>query len=46
MILSIFGIESLALLKDGALLKTSANILLHIFIGPGAVWLGDTLGRL
>ncbi|MCA9500822.1 MAG: fluoride efflux transporter CrcB, partial [Nitrospira sp.] len=43
---STFGFESLALLKDGAMLKASANIIIHIFVGLAAVWLGDTLGRL
>ena len=43
---STFGFESLALLKDGAILKASANILLHVFLGLAAVWIGDTLGRL
>ena len=43
---STFGFESLALLKDGAMLKASANILLHVFVGLAAVWLGDTIGRL
>ncbi len=43
---STFGFESLALLKEGALLKTSANILLHVILGIAAVWIGDTLGRL
>jgi fluoride exporter len=43
---STFGFESLALLKDGAMLKASANILIHVFVGLAAVWLGDTLGRL
>ncbi len=43
---STFGFESLALLKDGAMLKASANIILHVFVGLAAVWLGDTLGRL
>jgi fluoride exporter len=43
---STFGFESLALLKDGAMLKASANIILHIFVGLAAVWLGDILGRL
>ena len=43
---STFGFESLALLKDGAILKASANIILHVFLGLTAVWLGDTLGRL
>lgn len=43
---STFGFESLELLKDGAMLKASANILLHVFVGLAAVWLGDTLGRL
>jgi CrcB protein len=43
---STFGFESLALLKDGAILKASANIILHVFVGLAAVWLGDTFGRL
>jgi fluoride exporter len=43
---STFGFESLALLKDGAMLKASANIFIHVFVGLAAVWLGDTLGRL
>ena len=43
---STFGFESLALLKDGAVLKTSANIILHVFLGLSAVWIGDALGRL
>jgi CrcB protein len=43
---STFGFESLALLKDGAMLKASANVILHVFVGLAAVWLGDTLGRL
>ncbi len=43
---STFGFESLVLLKDGAMLKASANIIIHIFVGLAAVWVGDTLGRL
>jgi fluoride exporter len=43
---STFGFESLALLKDGAMLKAFSNIIIHIFVGLAAVWLGDTLGRL
>jgi CrcB protein len=43
---STFGFESLALLKDGAMLKASANIIIHVFVGLAAIWLGDTLGRL
>ncbi len=43
---STFGFESLALLKDGAMLKASANIILHVFVGLAAVWVGDTLGRM
>ena len=43
---STFGFESLALLKDGEFLKTSANILLHVIFGLSAVWIGDILGRL
>lgn len=43
---STFGFESLALLKDGEFLKTSANILLHVILGLSAVWIGNLLGRL
>ena len=43
---STFGFESLALLKDGAILKTSANIILHVLLGLSAVWIGDILGRI
>jgi fluoride exporter len=43
---STFGFESLALLKDGEFVKTSANILLHVIVGLSAVWIGDILGRL
>ena len=43
---STFGFESLALLRDGEFFKTSANILLHVFVGLSAVWIGDALGRL
>ena len=43
---STFGFESLALLKDGAILKASLNIILHVLLGLIAVWIGDILGRL
>ncbi len=43
---STFGFESLALLKDGEVVKSFANILLHIILGLVAVWAGDSLGRL
>ena len=43
---STFGFESLALIKDGAILKASTNIILHVFVGLAAVWIGDTIGRL
>jgi CrcB protein len=43
---STFGFESLDLLKDGAIFRASANILLHVLLGLSAVWIGDTLGRL
>ena len=43
---STFGFESLALLKDGAILKTSANIILHVLLGLSAVWIGAILGRI
>ncbi len=42
---STFGFESLALFKDGAIIKASVNILLHVFLGLAAVWVGDILGR-
>ncbi|MDH5426970.1 MAG: fluoride efflux transporter CrcB [Nitrospirota bacterium] len=43
---STFAFESLALLKDGAILKASTNIFLHVFVGLAGVWLGDFLSRL
>ena len=43
---STFGFESLALLKDGAILRATTNIFLHVLVGLAAVWAGDTLGRL
>ena len=43
---STFGFESIALLRDGAMLKASLNIFLHIVVGLASVWLGDVLARL
>ena len=43
---STFGFESMALLRDGEVLKTTANILLHVILGLFTVWAGDSFGRL
>ena len=43
---STFGFESLALLKDGALLRAFASIILHVLLGLSAVWIGDIVGRM
>jgi hypothetical protein len=43
---STVGFESLALLKDGAILKASLDFILHGILGLAAVWIGDTLSRL
>jgi CrcB protein len=43
---STFGFEAMVLLKDGAMLKASLNIILHIIVSLATVWIGDTLSRL
>jgi CrcB protein len=46
---STFGYETLALLRDGDLMKAVANAGLHLTLGLGAAWLGfavaEWLGR-
>jgi CrcB protein len=43
---STFGFEAMVLLKDGAMLKASLDIILHIIVSLATVWIGDTLSRL
>lgn len=40
---STFGRESMALIHDGEWLHAAANIILSVFLGLAAVWLGDAL---
>jgi CrcB protein len=42
---STFGLESFQLLRDGQLFSTVLNIALHLFLGIGGVWLGQTIAR-
>lgn len=37
---STFGYEGFSLLRDGRFLAAGSYILLHVFLGLGAVWLG------
>ncbi|MDT7044265.1 fluoride efflux transporter CrcB [Candidatus Nitronereus thalassa] len=42
---STFGSETLALIRDAALVQAMANVTVQVFFGLIAVWLGDMLGR-
>lgn len=42
---STFGYETLTLLRDGALLRAVANVMLHVGLGLGAAWGGLALSR-
>lgn len=42
---STFGYETLALVRDAALVQAMANVMVQVFFGLIAVWLGDMLGR-
>lgn len=42
---STFGLESINLLRDGEVLRTTAYVLLHVIVGLSAVWGGFTLSR-
>ncbi len=43
---STFGYETIALLRDGELARAVISVSLHLIVGLGAVWIGDSLGRL
>lgn len=43
---STFGYETFALLRDAESPQAIISVGLHLFLGLGAVWVGDTLGRL
>jgi len=42
---STFGYETLALIRDAALVQAMGNVTVQVFFGLIAVWLGDMLGR-
>jgi len=42
---STFGYETLALLRDGAILRASANVAFHVTLGLTAAWAGLVLSR-
>ena len=44
--LSTFGYETMALLRDSEQLRAAANVLMHVFAGLFAVWLGYSLSRM
>ena len=43
---STFGYETLALVRDGALIRAAANVTLHVGLGLGAAWGGLVLSRI
>lgn len=43
---STFSFETIALLREGAYLRGSANVIYSIFNGLGATWLGSVIGKL
>jgi CrcB protein len=42
---STFGYETLALLRDAEFSWAVLSVLMHLVAGLGAVWIGDSLGR-
>ncbi len=42
---STFGYETLALIRDADLVQAIGNVMVQVFFGLIAVWLGDMLGR-
>lgn len=42
---STFGLESWVMVRDGNLLRATANIMVQVFFGLAAVWLGYHLSR-
>lgn len=43
---SSFGYDTFGLLRDGSFLYAAINIIVQVFVGLGAVWLGYSLARL
>ena len=43
---STFGYETFSLLREAEFPHAIISVILHVFLGLGAVWLGDSLGRL
>jgi len=43
---STFGYEVISFARDGQLFSTALNILLHLILGFGAVWLGYVISRI
>ena len=43
---STFGYETMALLRDSEQLRAATNVLMHVFAGLSAVWLGYSLSRM
>jgi CrcB protein len=43
---SSFGMETINLLNEGKILQTLTNIILHLLLGLGAVWLGRYLSQM
>ena len=43
---STFGYETFSLLRDAEFPKALLSVGLHVFLGFGAVWVGDFLGRM
>ncbi len=43
---STFGYETVTLLRDGELSRAIISVCMHLVVGLGAVWIGDSLGRL
>jgi CrcB protein len=43
---STFGYETFSFARDGQILASFSNIVFHLILGIGAVWLGNMLSRL
>ncbi len=43
---SSFSFETIALLRDGSLLRAGVNVLSSVVIGLGATWVGAAMGKL
>jgi CrcB protein len=43
---STFGLEVLSFLRDGQFMSSFLNLILHLILGFGAVWMGFSLSKL